>query len=241
MAAWDLLHTLRENELVGNTSRWLSDPGKLNTGYQLERLEYRRVPIPGPFAAYFQRGLQEDDIFDLQTLFEQLPQEREIALRELRTELLVAPSDIGVGLSQLVPVIVAILRKEKNLVAIEQPELHVHPAIQVGLGDLLIFGIQAAAEEMPRDRTLLVETHSEHIMLRLLRRIRETTENELPPGAPALHPDEVAVIYVELPQPDDVAAGANNVKFTSIRISDEGEFVDRWPKGFFEERVEEVF
>lgn len=94
---------------------------------------------------------------------------------------------------------------------------------------------------MPSDRTLLVETHSEHIMLRLLRRIRETTENELPPGAPALHPDEVAVIYVELPQPDDVAAGASNVNFTSIRISDEGEFVDRWPKGFFEERVEEVF
>ncbi len=241
LAAWDLLHTLRGNDLVGNTSRWLSDPQKLNTGYQLERLEYRRVPIPGPFAAYFQRGLQEDDIFDLQALFEQLPQEREIALRELRTELLVAPSDIGVGLSQLVPVIVAILRQEKNLVAIEQPELHVHPAIQVGLGDLLIFGIRAAAEEMPSDRTLLVETHSEHIMLRLLRRIRETTENELPPGAPALHPDEVAVIYVELPQPDDVAAGASNVKFTSIRISDEGEFVDRWPKGFFEERVEEVF
>jgi hypothetical protein len=78
-------------------------------------------------------------------------------------------------------------------------------------------------------------------MLRLLRRIRETTENELPPGARTLHPNEVAVIYVELPQPDDVATGGSNVKFTSIRISDEGEFVDRWPKGFFEERVEEVF
>jgi predicted ATPase len=241
LAAWDLLHTLGENELVENTSRWLSDPLKLNTGYQLERLEFRRVPIPGPFAAFFQRGLEEDDIFDLQALFEQLVQEREIAIRELRTELLVAPSDIGVGLSQLVPVIVAILRQKKNLVAIEQPELHVHPAIQVGLGDLLISGIRSADEEMPSDRTLLVETHSEHIMLRLLRRIRETTENELPPGAAALHPDEVAVIYVELPRPDDLAAGANSVKFTSIRISDEGEFVDRWPKGFFEERVEEVF
>ena len=94
---------------------------------------------------------------------------------------------------------------------------------------------------MVDERTLLVETHSEHIMLRLLRRIRETTENELPPGAPPLHPGEVAVVYVELPQSDDMAAGASSVKFTPIRISDEGDFVDRWPKGFFEERVEEVF
>ena len=240
LAAWDLLHTSRDNELAERASHWVSDPQKLNTGYQLERLEYRRVPIPGPFAAYFQRGLQEDDIFDLQALFEELPRERQVAFRELRTGLLVGPSDIGVGLSQLVPVVIAILQEEKDLLAIEQPELHVHPAIQVGLGDLLISGIRAADQEMAPGRTLLVETHSEHIMLRLLRRIRETTENELPPGAPALHPDEVAVIYVELPQSNDVAAGDGNVKFTPIRISDEGEFVDRWPAGFFEERVDEV-
>src|SRR6266478_3323307 len=133
LAAWDLLHTVRDNELIANASRWLSDPRRLSTGYQLERLEFRRVGIPGPFAAYFQRGLQEDDIVELQALFEQLPREREVVLRELRTGLLVGPSDIGVGLSQLVPVIVAVLAQEKRLLAIEQPELHVHPAIQVGL------------------------------------------------------------------------------------------------------------
>jgi predicted ATPase len=241
LAAWDLLHTVRDNELIANASRWLSDPQKLNTGYQLERLEFRRVPIPGPFAAHFQRGLQEDDIVDLQALFEQLPREREVALRELRTGLLVGPSDIGVGLSQLVPVIVAVLEQDKRLLAIEQPELHVHPAIQVGLGDLLISGVRTADQELPRDRVLLIETHSEHIMLRLLRRIRETAENELPPGAVLLQPDDVAVVYVEIPQGDEETAEVEGVRFTPLRVSGEGEFVDRWPKGFFEERVEELF
>ena len=52
--------------------------------------------------------------------------------------------------------------------AVEQPELHVHPAVQVALGDVFIDGIKN------RNRTMLIETHSEHLLLRLLRRVRET-------------------------------------------------------------------
>jgi hypothetical protein len=193
LAAWDLLHTARDHRLIEETSSWLSEPQRLNTGYQIERYDYRRVPVPSPFAALFQRGLQEDDVADLQELFDQLPREREIILRELRTEIVLAPSDVGVGLSQLIPIVVAVLARDKSLLVVEQPELHVHPAIQVGLGDLFIAGIQTS-EEIPRDRLLLVETHSEHIMLRLLRRIRETSDSVLPPGVPALRPDDVAVI-----------------------------------------------
>ena len=46
------------------------------------------------------------------------------------------PQDVGVGLSQLIPVIVAALDKQSGFLAIEQPELHIHPAWQVVLGDL---------------------------------------------------------------------------------------------------------
>ena len=42
------------------------------------------------------------------------------------------------GISQLIPVVVAALRAQSGILAIEQPELHVHPAIQVGFGDLFI-------------------------------------------------------------------------------------------------------
>ncbi len=70
-------------------------------------------------------------------------------------------------------------------------------------------------------------------MLRLLRRIGETTGGELPEGAPSLRPADVSVTYVE--QMD------GEVRATSLRIDATGEFVDRWPTGFFEEREDELF
>jgi predicted ATPase len=139
---------------------------------------------------------------------------------------------VGVGISQLIPVIVACLRDHEGILAIEQPELHVHPAIQVGLGDLLIHAIQDRESRLGAGKSLLVETHSEHIMLRLLRRIRETTDNDLPPGTIGLSPDDLSVIYVE-----NVEEG---VRFRPLGVDRDGEFADRWPKGFFEERAEEL-
>ena len=70
-------------------------------------------------------------------------------------------------------------------------------------------------------------------MLRLLRRIRETTENEVPPGAIGLSPTDLAVIYVE--------SSDSGVHFRPLRVDAEGEFIDQWPKGFFEERAKELF
>jgi hypothetical protein len=139
---------------------------------------------------------------------------------------LVLPSELGAGISQVVPVIVASFFAGKGgLVMIEQPEIHVHPALQVGLGDLII--------EASRDRQMIIETHSEHIVLRLLRRIRETSERELPEGAPSFAPERLCVSYVE------TVDGAMQVR--RLRVSDTGDFIDRWPHGFFEERVKEVF
>ena len=69
-------------------------------------------------------------------------------------------------------------------------------------------------------------------MLRFLRRIRETSEDELPPGKWPLKPDQLAVYYVE--------QGDKGVTLTKIRIDQDGEFIDRWPKGFFDEREDEL-
>ncbi|MBZ4414689.1 AAA family ATPase [Myxococcus sp. XM-1-1-1] len=140
----------------------------------------------------------------------------------------VLPSEVGAGISQLIPVIVAAIEGRGGLTLVEQPEIHVHPAVQVGLGDLLI---EAASREGSR-RTLLVETHSEHLILRLLRRIRETTEKELAEDAPAFSEDKLSVLYVE--------ANPGGVRVRRLRVDERGEFVDRWPKGFFAERMEEL-
>lgn len=141
---------------------------------------------------------------------------------------LVLPSEVGAGVSQVLPVIVAALEAHARLALIEQPELHIHPAVQVGLGDLFI---EATTRDSGR-RMMLVETHSEHLILRLLRRIRQTTDAELPADAPAFSADQLSVLYVE--------ADPEGVRIRRLRVDEQGEFKDRWPKGFFAERMEEL-
>ena len=139
----------------------------------------------------------------------------------------VQTSDVGVGISQLLPVVVAALDPDRpGITAIEQPELHAHPKLQVELGDLFAH----AADD---GRVFLLENHSEHLMLRLLRRIEETHNGELPEGKPALRPEQVSVVYLD--QVD------GEIRATQLRIDETGEFIDRWPHGFFEERDDELF
>jgi predicted ATPase len=127
------------------------------------------------------------------------------------------------------PLVVAALERRPGLTLVEQPEIHVHPAMQVALGDLFI---EAVIGDGSR-RTILIETHSEHIILRLLRRIRETTYEEFPDRSPSLTADKVSVIYVEsLP---------DGVLIRRLRVDEQGEFIDRWPRGFFDERARELF
>ena len=233
LAAWDLLYTDPSGKLLEEVNAWLGGEERLKTGYRLEKFQFKEVPVPSRFHQLFERGLSEDDLGELQDLYATLSGRSEIALRDFEKGIIVAPSDVGVGISQMIPVIVGCLRSQQGILAIEQPELHVHPAIQVGLGDLFIQAVQTSESIVGAGKTLLVETHSEHIMLRLLRRIRETTENEVPPGVIGLSPGDLSVIYVE--------SGDGGVRFRPLRVDPEGEFIDRWPKGFFEERAEELF
>ena len=233
LAAWDLLYTDTKGELFDTVNDWLSSEKKLATNYRLEKALFREVPIPSRISALFERGLTEDDIGELQELYDDLDSRTQIALRDFAKGILVAPSDVGVGISQMIPVIVGCLSDRIGLLAVEQPELHIHPAIQVAMGDLLIDAVHDGEGEPSSSKSLLIETHSEHIMLRLLRRIRETSEEELPPGAPSLAVDALSVIYAES---DD-----SGVKFIPLRVAADGDFVDRWPRGFFEERSEELF
>lgn len=137
--------------------------------------------------------------------------------------------DVGVGISQMLPVIIEALNtKTGTILEIEQPELHIHPKLQVELADVFIAASQAS--EMP---IFLIETHSEHLMLRFLKRIRETAEGELPPDMPELDPARLAIYYIE--------STTEGSQLVHIRVSEEGEFIDRWPSGFFEERYEELF
>jgi len=137
----------------------------------------------------------------------------------------VAFSEVGVGISQLFPLVVAAVQSKQGIIACEQPELHVHPRIQIGIGDLLT--------QANNNNTFLIETHSEHLVLRILRRIRETSEGELPEGLQPVSPADVSIIYME--------PGEAGVRTQRIEIDSSGEFTTRWPNGFFAERREELF
>ena len=129
----------------------------------------------------------------------------------------VALPDVGFGVSQLLPFIVQSLVSEKRIISIEQPEVHVHPRLQADLGDLL-----AEAIKEPRQNRFIVETHSEHLILRLQRLVRKKQ----------IEPEDVSVIYV--------SRGSEGAKAERLHLDEDGDFIDEWPNGFFLERLREL-
>ncbi|MBK8997354.1 MAG: DUF3696 domain-containing protein [Myxococcales bacterium] len=203
LAAWDAL--LGDQEaLVDETNSWLE---KLGAGCSIAV-----QTLTDPSASAESISSSEATVRRL--------------LLDVGTGAQVLPCEVGAGISQVVPIVVAALEpSRRKLALLEQPELHIHPALQVGLGDLFIAASSA--------RQFLIETHSEHLVLRLLRRIRETHDGELPEGAPSLTPERLSIVYIE--------NDADGVSSRQLRVDATGEFLDRWPKGFFEERNDELF
>ena len=151
-----------------------------------------------------------------------------IRLCEKDTGVHIGITDVGFGISQVLPVIVQSMISRGKTLLIEQPELHLHPALQAELGDLFI---DSALGD--RNNAFIIETHSEHLLLRIMRRMRETAENRLSESALPVHPDDVMVLFVE---PD----GTRSI-IREMPLNERGELVKAWPGGFFEEGLREVF
>lgn len=225
LAAWDALYNQGE-ALIKDTNQWLTSDERLDSGYRLEMEIFRRINENGRLMAALRSGRSLDDYQEeLNDILAQRPEKRLYLVEEAKN-IKVMPQDIGVGISQVLPVVVASLVTRNSILSIEQPELHIHPKLQVGLGDLFIH------ESTTKGNCFIIETHSEHLMLRIMRRIKEAVEGDLPPGHPILRPEDIAVYHVESREEGTV--------FYEIRIDDDGNFRDRWPEGFFEERDGEL-
>lgn len=226
LAAWKALQSEeKSSDLIKQVSQWLAGKDRLNSGYELQSKHLAQVDADAC------RQIVEGDLDNAQAqlleLLQEAPKSSEIKLVDTRSGLGLDPSDVGVGISQVLPIVVAAVVPGASVVAIEQPELHIHPAMQVALGDLFIEGATK------RGMSFLIETHSEHLMLRLLRRIRERAQGELSSRLPEFSSDDLSVLYVE-------RSGSERVEILSIAIDQEGKFVSRWPRGFFPERMHEA-
>jgi len=137
-----------------------------------------------------------------------------------RGEISVNFADVGHGMQQVLPVVVQQLSHQSDstgsvLDLVEQPELHLHAAAHAPLGDLFLDTARQGQSQV------IVETHSENLLLRVRRRIAE-----------GLDPSLVA-LYFLLEQP----GGHSTVK--PIEILPDGS-VDWWPEGVFAEGYEEL-
>ena len=147
-----------------------------------------------------------------------------LVLVDRRSKTPVTLADVGFGINQVLPVIVEgadfFIPAEGRVLCVEQPEIHLHPRLQANLADLMIGTIRGEGEKQ-----WIVETHSELIILRIQRRIREGK----------LDPSDVSVLYVD-PSPD----GMEGSSIIQLRLDENGDFIDYWPNGFFEEGFGEL-
>jgi predicted ATPase len=121
---------------------------------------------------------------------------------------LVSIADVGFGVSQCLPVIVALLTaRPGQLVYIEEPEIHLHPRAQVALAQLL-------ADAANRGVRVVIETHSSLLLLGVQALVAEG----------ALSPERVALHWFELDRD-----GATGVR--SADLDEAGAFGD-WPEDF---------
>ncbi len=121
------------------------------------------------------------------------------------------PVNIGFGFTQVLPILVAALASQENdLLLIENPEVHLHPAGQAKMGEFL-------AEIAAAGIQVIVESHSDHV----LNGIRRAVKNK------ALSHDQCAIHFFS-------SRDNNQEQVISPTISSDGG-IDHWPAGFFDQ------
>lgn len=146
--------------------------------------------------------------FDLKSIAENR-KDYELRIKKTKTSSEVLITDVGFGVSQILPVLVlCYYAPENSTIILEQPEIHLHPSVQAMLADVLI--------EVVKERNIQVifESHSEYLLHRIQRRIAE--EN--------ISPEETALYFCNM--------GETSSEIKTLDIDMFGNIRD-WPPEFF--------
>lgn len=137
-------------------------------------------------------------------------------VKTMRSSPATALTDVGFGVSQVLPALVLLYYvPEGSTVLMEQPEIHLHPSVQSGLADVML----SVAEN--RDVQIIVESHSEHLLRRLQRRVAEEEASS----------DDVRLYFV--------STDGRTAQASDLSLNRWGE-IENWPDRFFGDEMGEI-
>ena len=131
-------------------------------------------------------------------------------------------TDVGFGVSQVLPVLVqAYYCPPNSTVWMEQPEIHLHPQVQAELADVFISAIRSREDGNARNVQMIIESHSEHFLNRLQRRIAEGE----------ITPDDVAIYFCK------PAGKATELEPLEVNMFGD---IENWPTNFFGDEMADL-
>lgn len=149
-------------------------------------------------------------------------QEYEVKVRTKGSQDLVDLPDVGFGISQVLPVLTQLFYAQPgSIIIMEQPEIHLHPSAQSELADVIIDAVNSRENGKDRGIQLIIETHSEHFLRRLQRRIAED----------AIEQEKVTAYFAD--------TSVSPAKLEPLKIDEFGN-IRNWPDNFFGDEMEDI-
>ncbi len=141
----------------------------------------------------------------------------EIIFLPKQSKIKISSMHIGLGYPLILPFIVQCIIAKNKIILIEEPEVHLHPKIEADLADLIV------ESSLLRNNQFIIETHSEDLLLRILKSIRQEKIN----------PDHVSVNYI-------TPSEKNGSKINKITINKYGQYSTPWKDDLFADRIKEL-
>ena len=131
-------------------------------------------------------------------------------------------TDVGFGVSQVLPVIVECFYvPRQSIVIFEQPEIHLHPRVQAELADLFVDAVRAREGGIERNCQFIIESHSEYFLRRLQRRIAEEE----------LAAEDAALYFI--------TTKGKKTRIEALEVDEYGNILN-WPVDFFGDEMEDL-